>query len=674
MSGFNVNSKLHNSAGGIETLIFSDLYNYILQDDEDPTKIIQYSRSNFEKLIDKQKYIPKLVASPNVILNEYQKQDRDIRLKYLTVLRDLVHEKNLRPTVLSTYHTLIETVEKKHPETQAAHHPAHKTICSHWRTWVNANFDKNALASKCRNGSARINPASEAELKHHISTLWSDSESKLRSAHYSVYKRNVEEKAKSTPSIQVVSKRTFYRRMNSLSKTSDKLNSPHISQAERNRLLLTLKGRIKTHYAMQRVELDRMTVNMCLLDDDTNKPTPPISIYTAIDCYTGVPVAAVVDYGKGENKENVLNLLRQIYITDENLKASGKPTVLVMDNGPGFNCASTQKACERLNVTVVYTPSNQPSKKPYVESFNKTLREQFFRGMHITDSKDKSTVGFNSYKGKRTDKNNTTLDKGLEKYADITVSDFLCILNKFLTEYVHQVHKRRGVAPIMSWNESIKRVPRPHFTYDQVKEKFHVFKAQDGNKLQPNGTVRCLKQDFYSSELKQFYIEMNGYKNNAKNPIVHVHFDPFDARYVSVSFKRPNCTETFEIVATNCDIESISEPTSFDELNGYQPKSFSVYQKEKIEITGQFGCEIPSFGHRKSRKNRSGQPVSSFNTNVASELSTSERISLSNNAESKLTKDIDANIESTSADMYNMPAIKRKTNKKHTPKGKKREW
>ena len=674
MIGIGVNTKFHTPKGGIETLIFKDAYSYILEDDEDPSKKTTFNTSKFDELIENQRYIPKLVESPHRVLNDYQKNDRDYRLKYLEILRDLVHENKLKPTVLSTYHKLIEVVEQKHPETQATTRPAHKTICSHWRTWTTSNFENDAVASKCRNAPTRINAASEAQLQHHISTVWSDSDSKYRSAHYNVYKSRAEEEANSNSSIKAVSKRTFYRRINVLSKIGDKLNAPGTSQADKNQLSITLRGKIRTYYAMQRVEVDRMSVNMCLVDDVTGKPTPPISIYTAIDCYTGIPVGVVVDYGQGENKENVLNLLRQIYLADENLIASGKPTVLVMDNGPGFNCRSTQKACERMGSSVVYVPANQGSKKPFVESFNRILRQGFFRGMHITDSTGKSTVGFNSYKGKRTDNDNNPTDKKLQKYADIRLSDFLRLFNKFITEYINIFHKERNVAPIMSWNDSIKNTKRPHNSYDSVKRAFHVFQDRCSNKLQPNGTIRCLKQDFYSDELKSLYIKMSGYKNNGENPTVFVYYDPFDARHVTVLVRDPDSSKSVEIMAENCDIDIMPHAVSFDELNGYQPKSYGILQEDKCEISGKYADRIALFMPQKQRKNRSGKPIPSFNENNELGNDALTRIQISNAAEPKQREFLEANIESTRPDTENKPVLSKKRYKKTTPKGKDKIW
>ncbi|MCP4989304.1 MAG: transposase family protein [Colwellia sp.] len=554
LEGINIGSKFHNPQGGIETTIFKDAYSYVLEEDEDKTKKHVIESANFEKHLEQQKYIQKLTERPHLQLNEYQEADRDERLRYILTLKDLVHEQKLSPTIEDTYKALIVEVEKRHPETQASKHLAWKTVAKHWRTWVVSGFDNDSLASKRRQAPTRLNSATEAQIQHYVATLWSDSNSKLKTAHYTAYELAVKEKSLDNPSIKVASERTLYRRLAALSEIEDKLKNPNISPAAKNALSLTLRRRIRTHFAMQRVELDRVHINMCLIDDETLEPTKPISLYTAIDCMTRSILGVVVDYGQGENKENVLNLIRQCYVADENLIAKGKPVVMIMDNGSGFNNAAIWKACKRLNITAVYTPSNQPAKKPFVESFNNVLRNAFFKGMIITDSKGNKTVGFNSYKGKRTDIDNEKLEKTLQKYADIKVSDFLRLLNTFLTEYSHKTHGETKVAPIMAWNESIKRTPRPHVSYHQAKQGFHVFKDKKTNKLQKRGTVHLLGQDFFSDELKLLHIQMSKYANKGINPDVEVFFDPFDARYVTVSFIDPITGKERDITAYNAQL------------------------------------------------------------------------------------------------------------------------
>ncbi|MDN3653600.1 transposase family protein [Thalassotalea ponticola] len=673
VTGIGIGSKFYDQKGEIQTLIFADAYNYVLEKDEDKSQKTMLSSQDFENYLDEQKYIHKLEEKPHVPLTEYQKADRDDRLKYILTLRDLVTSQGLAATTLNTYKELIKEVEKRHPETLIKKHPAQTTIARYWRTWVISGFDPDSLASKRRFAASRLNAKTEAEIQAHVSTVWSASDSKIKRAHYAAYKCAVEEKAKIDSEIKLASERTFYRRLGSLKEVGDKLNNPRLSSASKNQLLLTLRRSIRTYFAMQRVELDRLHVNMCLIDDETLKPTKTISLYTAIDCMTRYPIAVVVDYGKAENKENVLNLLRQCYFSDENLIAKGKPFTLVMDNGAGFNNAAIWKACQRLGISPVYTPSNQPVKKPFVESFNKTLRQSFFKGMILEDDKGLKTVGFNSYKGKRTDINNEKLEKKMEKYADVKVSDFLRLLNIFLTEYTHKFHEEAKLVPVVAWNESIKRTPRPHTPYNQMLQAFHVLKDKQSNKLQARGSVHILGENFFSDELKTLYQEMVTYSDNGENPDVEVFFDPFDARYVTVSFIDPLTNQAREILAANANLDSMPCPISFDELKGFKPKSYDIFQGKKHTPTGYYQGNVESFYPQKTREKTSGPKAPSFEENISQGLTVSERINNSNNSNPSDSKAFYANLDITEHQEESGSKIPKDSVVK-TPSGKARRW
>ena len=74
---------------------------------------------------------------------------------------------------------------------------------------------------------------------------------------------------------------------------------------------------------------------MCLIDDETGKPTEPLKIYIAVDVYSRMPLAVTVGFDS-ENKECVLNLLRNMFLSDQNLIASGMPISIFMDNNKEY--------------------------------------------------------------------------------------------------------------------------------------------------------------------------------------------------------------------------------------------------------------------------------------------------------------------------------------------------
>ena len=167
---------------------------------------------------------------------------------------------------------------------------------------------------------------------------------------------------------------------------------------------------------------------------------------------------------------------------------------------------------------------------------------------------------------------------------------------------------------------------------------------------------------------------MSGYKNNGENPTVFVYYDPFDARCVTVLVQGPDSSEPVEIIAENRDIDIMPHAKSFDELNGYQPKSYGILQDDKCEISGKYADKIDLFMPQKQRKNRSGKPIPSFNENNELGNDALTRIQISNAAEPKQREVLEANIESTKPDTENKPVLSKKCYKNTTPGGQKKIW
>lgn len=644
MMGYQRGQEFLNEFGGIESILFFDDDSVLLSGDSGEKVKRLIKKQKFDKYLEEQKFIPNCVEKPKLDLTKYQERTRDERLLYLRALKELVSE-GFKATVSSTYDELIIRIERLHPHTQATTHPKRTTLCKQWRVWCKSDFNDDVLACKRRVVRTRINSASEALLNHHISTVYSDSNSTYKGAFYRDYCELVKEHALTNSDIYAVSERTYSRRLGAIREQDRILNIKGLTQAERNQRLLTLKRKIKTYFALQRVECDRVCINMCLIDDETGLPTPPISLYAAIDVNTRCIIGVVLSFN-AENKEDGFNLIRQIYMNDENLPMHGKPLSLIMDNGSGFNNELMHKTCEELGVSVVYAPSNQPAKKPFIESFFKTLRADFFRGFKVEDNHGKVTIGFNSYKGKRTDKN-TVGTESLQKLADIKVSDFKRLLNEFLSEYSHKLHREAGHVPIEAWVKSKQVTPYPEFNYASVKSAFHVCRDKPIHKLQPLGKVHLLKQTFSNpSELKSLHNTLKVDALGDENPDVSVFYDPFDARHVTVQGVDPLTGEFIRVSAYNVGCYDHPTPISFDELNGYKPKSEGIYQNIKHEISGHYKGKIGSFFKQKRRKPPArGPKAPSFDENNAQLLTAQERIAVSHNIDSKGTTSIRPNIE-----------------------------
>jgi putative transposase len=653
MLSYAVNDQFHNQKGNIESILYvhhdSVLLNEIDEDGEATSKLL--TKAIFEKKLSEHRYLPKLIEKPHVQLTEFQERSRDHRLLYLSCLKQLVADGH-KPTVRSTYDKMIQQVELVHPFTLASKHLAYKTICRHWHSWRKNNFNDDAVACRTRSskGSSRLSPASEAVLNDYISGVFSDSTSRFITGHYNAYRNTVKTQHKNNNAVTVASERTFRRRLASMQEHETEMNSPHLSQADRNQRLLTLCRKIKTYYSLQRVECDALSLNMCLIDDETGRPTDPIKLYIAFDVFTRAPLAVTLGFGS-ENKEDVLNLLRHMFLSDNNLIAAGRPNVLIMDNGPGFNNKLVQKTCERLGISLFYAPSNQPAKKPFVEKFNHFLRQHFFSGVSVSESSPednkpgKKTVGFNSYYPKRTAKSNRSVDN-LASSADIKISDFKRLLNQFLTEYMHKINAQTNQTPQQRWLDSARNTPRPHFSYDAVATAFHVALdtySGNTNKLQSNGSVQCNKQRYASEDSKQLYNRLKTIGIAGSSVDVQVSVDPWDARKVTISAQAESQGKFIDVIANHVKFGDEASPISFDHINNIKSKSEGILQTTKYQITGEYAFHIPYFVKTKKSKAPRGRKITSFEDNNGNGLSAEERIEAANETNSHLTTAININ-------------------------------
>jgi putative transposase len=608
--------------------------------DEDDNPLLQ-THEQMQAALKSGTYIVEIPDVAQLVLTDYQINDKDTRLMYVNSLMKIVTEHDVRPTTNKAYKLMIDQVERDYPITRAVEkHPAKSSVCRYWRAWVNGRCFDNVLVSARRDAPTRVHPASEAILCEFVGTTWQNSQSKLRSAHYRAYCMTVKEASKKDNNILAVSERTFYRRIGELNTIEDELKRSKTGSARHNHLLLTMQRKLRAHSAMDRVEMDRIDLNLCLIDDETGEVTGKVSIYFAIDCYTRAVVGTVVDTGLAECKESVVNLFQQVYMKDDNLPFRGKPQIAAMDNGSGFIAATIHLLCEHLGITPVYVPPNSPSKKPFVESFNNSFRRNFCEGLAVNID-GKLTVGVPGYIGVNNGKghDNTTISPA--KAAVLSKRDFLYSLNTFLCEYSHKKHSSTQKSPHELWFESLNERPRTHYDYEAVVEKFHVLQSSLNQKLYSNGTVRLLNHIFSSPELKQLYIKTKSLNAEAR---VVVTFNPFDARYVTVRYFDDRSRLSYRIVAENIEIEDMPKSISFKALKGETENSVGIYQGTKHTVTGDYKVFIDKLHPQSTRRKKRGKETSSFEENNKQNLSAEDRIKQSNTNDSKESVILEANM------------------------------
>ncbi|QYJ99760.1 integrase catalytic domain-containing protein [Shewanella psychrotolerans] len=362
-----------NEAGVMLTPIFADEEMTILAKEDNQGQREYIKTSLFaQKLLngDIQEVLPQRVAP---VMTKQQEIAFKRKLAYVKTLHEIVNAlgKDLAPTTQAAFEELKSRLLATQPELVYDCMPGRTTICSYWHTWVTNGYDDNSLMPKKRKQSIRLDPISEEYLEERIFKDFCNGQHHNLTACYRAYKSDVDGEDNE---IKAVSLSTYRRRVLNMSEFEHRLKDPNLHPSERSKIFSTLCKKIKLNYAGERIEVDRMSPNLCLIDDETGLPTEKVDIYIAFDAYSRVPVGVTLEFGQGENKESVTRLIQSIYESDNYLPTSIKPHELVADNGSGFNNSIFHKLGEGLGVTVTYNPAYSPMMKPFVESFNNTMR------------------------------------------------------------------------------------------------------------------------------------------------------------------------------------------------------------------------------------------------------------------------------------------------------------
>ncbi|WP_299804993.1 hypothetical protein [uncultured Shewanella sp.] len=568
------------------SVLHHDNYKTIFEECDDKSKTLTLTADEFNQHIADGRMEPILREPTPRLFTDKQKSVRDKRVLYMEVLGELVSKHGLQPTTRESYERLIKEVERKHPELTRSNHPGKSTICRHWKAWVNHGYDK--TQDYC--------------LGEHNNVA-------------ACYKAYCDEINKHEKDLVMVSESTYRRRLKKFSAINDKLADPNLSQKERNQLMNKLTHAIKVEYAFQRVELDRLELNLCLIDDKTGEPTERVSIYLAIDCYSRCIIGCVVEIGQGENKESVVNLIQSIFTSDSNGCVGGKPYEIVMDNGPGFNNGLMNSLCTNLKTGFRYNPSNMPMRKPFVESINNTIKMCFLKGYKVPLADGSYVVGISGYLPKRTQQPENS-SKNLKQVARVKKSDFYKHLNDYIIHYHNSVHSQTGEKPIERLQNSMIMSPSAAINFDKVQSQFHVFTSAKEYKLQSDGSINIFKHKYVG--LKWLSNELGTYGLKDATPSVTVMYNPFDGRKVTVVAVHPKTGATLQEVAEIYSDE-FKSPISVEELLGHEPKSVDLFA---LQLT----TDDTVLAKRTIRKNRSGKPVRTYEDNNDKQLSTAERI------------------------------------------------
>lgn len=549
---------------------------------------------------------------------DFQKKESKKRKPYMVELALLVKQ-GCSPTTDKTINKLKNIVHDKYHIGTSKH--GNSSIARWWKDYSAADYILEQSISPIKKQPKRLSLASENFLNSYFTDVWVKGSIENTTAGYNKYKKALENSESQNESIELISEATFRRRVKGLNAFNVILNSGNYSEVKK--ALRTLCKKIKTTRVLERVEMDRMALNMALIDED-GQPTGNVSIYIAIDCYSRYPLSVTFELGVAEDTEGVIRSFKRIFTkTSDALNAHGIPVKVIVDNGSGYKSDHFKQVVKRVGADLIKAPSNEGWRKPFVESFIKTLREELFKGGDYEVSKGIFRSGLPGYNTKRT--SNSTKppsDKTIKKSAALTIEEFASILHDYLVLYVTEPHSGlNNKTPQQVWNESIAKIPLIPVNEKLLNAACHY--AEVSPKLGSRGTVRVDKQDFFDGRLKQCYLDAKNI-DNEQNMHVTVKYDPDDGRWVTVivdfaNFDKPRIIERAENRALSG--KELEYPQSFEELNA---KSAPPVRRDI------FCRKIHTLIKQTTRPHSSGKAIESANKNASKSLNVAEKIKQSN--------------------------------------------
>ena len=549
---------------------------------------------------------------------EYQKKEAKKREPYIDEIYAL-YESGHRPTSKVSIELVKEAVLLEHNIGKKKY--GYSTICRWWKQFKDADFQLLPSITDRKTQSKRLSTASEHFLSRHLSKAWVKGSASNTSKAYRRYLNKAEIAAESNSAIEVVCESTFRNRLKDFNQFEVDLNSSNHSKIAK--ALRTLCKKIHVDRVLERVEMDRLCLNLALIDEN-GKPTGNVSLYIALDCYSRYPLSVTYELGNSEDSEGVLRSLKYtITRATEGLIARGKPDQIVVDNGPGYKSEVFRYVTSRLGIELVKAPPNQPWRKPFVESFNNTIRMEFCEGatFQIPDGTD--VQGLPGYLGKKaSNKVKPLSEETVKKAARLSISDFERELHNFLRHYVNSVHSSlNGKTPQQVWNESIEQTPIVDINDELLYQAFHCFESKV--KLSERGTVQVDKQVFADRRLKQLFLDAKTIDKKQDLSVI-VQFDKDDARFVTVIAKFDSLNS--DRVIENVPNRSLRD-TEFERAVSFEALNCGHNCKTRRDI---YNGKLENIKKVKARKRSSGKEVDSSRKNAKSGLSIKDRIQNSN--------------------------------------------
>lgn len=299
---------------------------------------------------------------------------------------------------------------------------------------------------------------------------------------------------------------------------------------------------------LARVEVDAVHLNLGLVDDDGSY-LGKVIVYVAIDACSRAIIGYSYAYGNqiAECASKAAACLRHAFrektreeypFLENDWEMHGIPLEVVSDSGPAFESNLTRSLLSVLGVHAHRPQSRTPWRRPFIERFFLTLRNQLLAGMP-------------GYRGSRSDKSD--YDEKIDKASILSFRDFeRRLVTYFVDVYNQRPHKGLGGAtPAQVWQEKSRLYP-PRQATDEELDIIDAYKPDrmEERVLKRGTGIEINSIDYNSRGLQDLYWRLYG--EGLKRPVVTVLTDHADVSTVSVVDERTG--ELFTVPARTAGI------------------------------------------------------------------------------------------------------------------------
>ncbi len=330
--------------------------------------------------------------------------------------------------------------------------------------------------------------------------------------------------------------------------------------------------KIETQFPGERVEIDAVHLNLGVLDDITGAYIGKIILFLAIDVHTRYILGYSIVYGTkpAESAEAVVNLLRHIVLPklrngnySHAWHTLGRPHCIHADNGPGFIAETTTRFCALLNTDLHRSESRKSQRRPFIERFNRTLRDQLMTKIP-------------GYLGKRIDEKN--FNKTIEQAAVVKISEFIRYLEEFIVDIYHQnPHKGLGgMTPAQMFEECKEEFySRP---VANVAEMDALIGTKYIRTIQATHGIQIENLKYQSTELKDLRFRLMKNRNAETSQEVPILFNPQDITRITVLDP-----ESLEVIIVPLRDKTIEPGTTLKEYKARQLAHKNSFEQQEYK-------------------------------------------------------------------------------------------